>query len=612
MTGWVLVEFDEHQVDLEDLVSDVAGLDLPDPIGEDRPAYPLDPKPLVRSAIRLIGSTLGIMLLATRRLVGLQSPILSGAAEAAGVLGLLQDTPVTRSGLRSAFGRDATEYLFTGAGFLSLTLSGNLLGLTLTGTGALRLLTEVRARRAAFRRHEEDLKNAPPAQPGAVLRLGSGERPPLAAEVREGTGTATGRDGLPVLVAPGSTVDAGVRLYGGPFVLELKDAPSSFAPEPRPAPPRRSLYGRYMRASALLSLGYAALSALLTRSLSRTFTALLLVNPRTAVIGMEAAATGASARVLRSGATVVSTRPDLVVRLPDALLLDGPRVLTDGLEVGGVLPLRENRNISEILGRAAGVNAASGLPWGEAFPPADCVEASDGCFDGAAATAHIAGARYSLRPVEDRDQVPEAYRLRHRGEYLLVFGSEREERPLGVLALRPRLAAGVAGVVEACQHHGVRVGVIAAGDPTAAQAVARRAGVPLLNGEKAVGAIRERQEGGALVAFVSDSASAAEALEACDLGIGLGSGRGHFPARVDLLAPDLAVVAAVVDSGARQLGSVRDSVVLSVISNVVGAAWGMRGGPAVEHASHATYITALSALGVGWMRLAGGKITRSV
>lgn len=106
---------------------------------------------------------------------------------------------------------------------------------------------------------------------------------------------------------------------------------------------------------------------------------------------------------------------------------------------------------------------------------------------------------------------------------------------------------------------------------------------------------------------MSDSASSAEAFEACDLAIGLSSGRSsRFPARADLLASDLAAVAAIIDAGAHRGAAVRDSVALSGTSNVFGAVWGLRGRrPDVEQASYAIYIAALSALAVGWVRLRG-------
>src|SRR5205823_11949850 len=133
---------------------------------------------------------------------------------------------------------------------------------------------------------------------------------------------------------------------------------------PRPAPAAKGLYERYLQALGPDSLAYAALTALATRSLARTFKALLLVNPRAAVIGAEGANTGAAARVLRAGVTVVGTRPERVVRRPDLLLLDGPRLLAEGLEVGNVLPLARDAAAAAILAQAAGVAAAAGSPWG--------------------------------------------------------------------------------------------------------------------------------------------------------------------------------------------------------------------------------------------------------
>src|SRR5262249_39766334 len=152
--------------------------------------------------------------------------------------------------------------------------------------------------------------------------------------------------------------------------------------EPRPAPRTPSLYGRYLRAEGPLSLGYAALTALLTWSPARTFNALLLVNPRVAIIGMEAANLDAAARVLRSGVTVVGTRRDRHIRHPDILLLDGPRVLADGLEVAFIMPLADNQDKAALLALAAGISTAAGSPWGNAFARTRSVSASDGSFNG--------------------------------------------------------------------------------------------------------------------------------------------------------------------------------------------------------------------------------------
>ncbi len=261
------------------------------------------------------------------------------------------------------------------------------------------------------------------------------------------------------------------------------------------------------------------------------------------------------------------------MRLPGVLLIDGPRVLTDGLEIGGVLPLNEAHDASGVLARATEVSAAAGSPWGDVFRTPGAATATDGLFDGEVAIARVEGVRYSLRPVEARASLPPAARLRNHGDYLLMLGDE--EGPLGIVALRPRLAPGIAEMVGVCRRHGVEIGLLAAGDPAAAQAVARRAETPLIASDDAVETIRGRQEDGALVAFVSDNANAAAAFAACDLAVGVTDGRSHLPARADLLAPDLGAISAILDAGARRDKAVRDSTALSAAADLAGAVLGV-------------------------------------
>jgi len=613
LTGRVLVEYELHSTEIDDLLAHVASVELPDLPDEDRPAHPLDPGPLIQSSARTVGSALGLGVLSAQQLAGLQinQGLRANALRVGSGIGILYGFPFIRNGLRRLFGRNVADVMIFAPMAVSLTLAGSPLGLAVTGLESLRLLTEVVARRGAWRRYEERLETAPSAHPGAVIRLESGELTPLAAEVIEGTGTSIGPDGLPAPAAPGHIVSAGARLYGGPFALRLQSH-EPFRPRPRSYEGGTSLYRRYLRTTGLASLAYAALTALFTRSLSRTFQAFLLVNPRTAIIGTEAADTGAAARVLRAGAVIVGTRPDRRIRLPNSLLLEAPRLLTDGLEVSTVLPLAKNHDTAEILARAAGIAAAAGSPWGGALPAPGDLQAADGSFDGTTAAASIAGTRYTLGPMTDRDAVPAALRLRSRGEYPLILRSERRDRPLGMITVRPRLAPGVRDLVDECRRHGVEIALLSAGDPVAAQVIARRANLPLLPENDAVEAIRVRQEADGMVAFVADSIHGGRAFAAADLAIGLTTGRSsHFPARADLLAPDLVAVAAVVEAGARREAASRDSVALSIVGNLAGAIWGWSGEVGLARASYAFYITALAAVADQWARLRGGDRPRS-
>ncbi|MEO7001340.1 MAG: HAD-IC family P-type ATPase [Ktedonobacterales bacterium] len=618
MTGRVLVEFAKHDADLDELIARVADIELPDMLDEDRPADPLDPKPLIQGATRSIGAALGLGLTAAQQIPGLEGPLVDPniAAQISGVIGILRQFPFLRNGLRRLFGRNVADLALSLPDIVTQALSNNPLGLAVSGAESLRIFTEERLRLAAWKRYEAHLEGVAGATPGAVIRLETGDRTPLAAKVIEGFGTATGRSGAPQKVAPGEVISAGARLFGGPFVLEMQ-AGASLTPQPRPAPLTPTLYDRYTRIVGGVSLGYAALTAVLTRSYTRTFAALLLVNPRTAIIGMEAANLDASARVLRAGCTVVGTRPDRTIRRPNTLLLDGPRLITDVFEVTTVFPLRDDLDTAAILAHAGSIALAAGSPWGGLFRSAPSLPATDGHFDGQTATARIHGVSYSLTQAPQhtshasvtQSEATDARerRILARGEQVLRLHSEQSPDLLALIAFRPRLAQTVSVLVETCKRYHVAVALLPGADAVTTHAVARRAGIPMLDADDALGEIRARQMLGEFVAFVSDGGHAAAVFEASDLAIGLTDGRRPLAARADLIAPDLIALAEIIEAGGRRDIAVRDAVLLSLISNGVGLVWGLRGAPGIAVASRAVYITALAALVDGWYRLRGGE-----
>jgi copper chaperone CopZ len=105
-TGRVLVEFSDRVASLQDVLAEVSRLELPDVEGEDRPAHPLDPAPVLQSGARVIGSALGLALIAGRNLLGAPSaPVPAHApAAAAGAIGILEGAPpfATACATRSA------------------------------------------------------------------------------------------------------------------------------------------------------------------------------------------------------------------------------------------------------------------------------------------------------------------------------------------------------------------------------------------------------------------------------------------------------------------------------------------------------------------------------
>jgi cation-transporting P-type ATPase I len=609
LTGRVLIEFDEHQIDVEDLIAQVAGMELPDLPGEDCPAHPLDPTPLIQSAARTTGATLGLGLLAVRKLSGAEGPPSgsSGPVAIAAAIGVLEGLPPLRRGLRQLLGRDRSQLALGAVQVVSLTFAGSPLGLAVSGAGALRLLTEVRARRAAWRSYEQRIGGYSEDISGEIVRISAGDRCPLAGAVIEGSGTMIARDGLPHPLSPGDLVVGGARVSGGPFVVELH-ADRGFRPLERPVADPRTNLDRYLALLSPASLGYAALIGILTRSPTRVFAALLLVNARPALIGSDAADSAASARMLRSGVTVVGDRYSRNVRLPGVLLIDGPRVLTDRrLQIGNVVSLRSDLDETEILSIASGIAAASGSPWGPAFPPSGRATARDAVFEGGAATALVGRAWMRLGAPPSEDSIPGAGELRDRGHQLLILSREGDARPLGMVALRPRLAEGARRLLDVCEQRGVAVELLAEGELTAAALVGDRPELAVIESDAAE-RVRQRQRAGKLVAVLSDSPHAAPAFAAADMAIALTSGlSGRFAARADLLASDLDAVGAIVQAAARRQAAVDDAITLSVLSNAVGAFLGLRSAVGLERGSQPTYVAALAAIGLASVRQAGGR-----
>src|SRR5262249_39028277 len=229
ITGNILILFDPTSLNEQAILHTVQTLNLarindqPIESGEGRPVYPLDPAPLMQGTARALGVALGLGFLVTKRLVGWEGtlPGAGVAAYAAGAIGLMRGFPPIRYEIRRVLGRPVADLLFHMPNIVLLTLSGSSLGLVVAGAESLRQLTEGQARHSAWRHHEERVAQAPSAQRDAIIRLESGERIPLAAKVLEGTGTATGLDGMPLPVYQGALVPPGARLYGGPCVLQL-------------------------------------------------------------------------------------------------------------------------------------------------------------------------------------------------------------------------------------------------------------------------------------------------------------------------------------------------------------------------------------------------------
>jgi cation-transporting P-type ATPase I len=612
LTARVLVEFSEELSSFDELIELIAELEPPD--AAPLPAHPLDPGPLIEATAKTVGSLLGLGLLAARRGLGAVEPPVAGAGpgEIAASLGLVDATPSIAHALENALGYETKELMLGAASITALTFSGSALGLTVAAASALRMVSVVRQQRSTWRNYEDRADRQPRAYPGHALTLAAGDRAPLPARVLDGTGVAAGADGLPVALRPGSAIPPGARIYGGPVRAVLSSA-GRLAPEPRPEPrPERSstLHEDYLKAIPLASAGYAALSFLLTRSPARALTALLLVNPRPALAGEQAADRGAAARAMRCGLTIAGSRPNRPIRRPDVLLVAAPRVLTDGWTIRSIVALGPAQEAPDLSRLGSWIAVAAGSPWGATFLPTGQIGATHGVFDGEAATAEINGERWSLAPLSD-ELSPEATEVKP-GDYVLALRRLDDGDMPGVFVLRPRVARGVDRLVDVCARHSVRLEMVSESPSPAVRALAERVRARMVAGPLHA-RVEELNADGRVVGVLADSIEAAAAFDACDLAVGLSSGRAaRFQARADLLAPSVEAAAALLDAGARRDQAVRDAVACSMAANAGGAVWGLLRAPAYKDGPIPGHLGSLAAMGGAWLRLRGGRTSRSV
>ena len=141
------------------------------------------------------------------------------------------------------------------------------------------------------------------------------------------------------MLHPGHKAPSGGTVFGGPFLLELEGA-KPFKPVLRTVPPALTLNDYYFRSAVPVSIVAAAAAGLVLGDWHRFAETVMLLNPLVAMVGRGTSNLIANSRALRTGATVIHSRHDRLLRRPDVLLLDGLHLLTDGLEFDQVIPLK--------------------------------------------------------------------------------------------------------------------------------------------------------------------------------------------------------------------------------------------------------------------------------
>jgi cation-transporting P-type ATPase I len=611
LTGRVLVEVaHDSDLDLDRIADELRALEPEWATREEIPRHPLERTDIVQGTARAIGSALGLAIIFAREARGRRNAADASQAPAvvAGIATVSEAMPPLAEQLERLLGYERRELAIGAASVVSLTLSGSALGLVVSGAAALRLLTEARGRRAAWRDYEQRVASPEAAAPGRTVNLGAGARLPLPGVVVDGAGTANAEDGCLIAVSPRTRLPAGAVLNGGGFEIRLEPI-EPVTPAEEPQHPRTT-QERYLQALPLVAAGFAAAVGIATGSPGRALAALLLVNPRPALFGSEAADRGASARAVRSGVTVVGSRPNRPIQRMDHVLLSSPRLLTTGREIAHVVRLEKGRDRTALVNRAAGISASAGSPWGDVFPLAAHVKVDHAEFDGRTASAQADDEAWTLRL--EAENIPDAAASRVRpGDQVLILSLN--DSPVGAFVLRPRLDRHRRALLDAVRASGATLEVVSPEPTVAAHELASRCELELVAGMSIAERARTLRWSGKRVAVVSDSAHAAQAFEECDLAIGLGSGRrGPFVARADMLAATPEGVAAIIEAGRLRDLAVRDSIALSAIANGVGFGWGVGRTPGVARAGTVNQVAGLLAIASAWVRLRGGTRPRSV
>ena len=612
LTGRVLVELKGSAETLQKILDEIADLELPAQDDEEVPAHPLDASAIIEGGATAIGAGLGLLLLLGRRIAGSQgAPIPQGAGEVASTVGLIEGVPPASRRIEDALGHERKALVFGATAVVAMSASGNPFGLAFAGAAAVRLLTESLARREAWREYELRTRDHPEAHPGAVVSLAAGQRVPMPARVVEGFGVCSAQDGSPQPIYPGAKLDPGARIQGATVTLELlaeravESAPADLQPRPDPV-------DRYVRSVAHGALVYAVATGVLSRSPARVLTALLLVNPVPALAGRESADRGASARAIRAGAVVVGSRRNRPISRPDVLLVDEPRTLCDGWELVSATSLADRWDERQVLSLAAAVSTCADSPWGVRLPTSGVSDAVDGTFDGRVASAEVRGERWLLGLEDPAAQARVALQA---DEQVLILRRQRDGIEAGALIVRPHLSRGVKVLVDACRAHDVTLELVTRTPTPRVRRLAKRAGIPV-RATPAHRRVLRLQSRGSRVAVLGDSVRSATAFDRADLAIALSSGlSGRFPARADLLAPRLELVASIVDAGARRDAAVRDALLLSLGANLAGAGWGISRRPPFRLGNRPAHIGGFARHGrrhippLGWAAPAHGHGT---
>ncbi|MDQ5816456.1 MAG: heavy metal translocating P-type ATPase [Actinomycetota bacterium] len=470
---------------------------------------------------------------------------------------------------------------------------------------AISSLMEMGAKNArVIRAGIEDTISVDDVVPGDLMKVRPGEQIPTDGVLREGE-TAVDES---MLTGESAPVDkkAGDRVYGatinswGSIVIEATAVGSETAlaqiarlvaeAQVRKAPIERAV-DRVASIFVPVVLGVAAVTfagwlvsgGTLESAVISSVAVLIIACPcamglATPAAVMVGTGRGAQLGILIKGGDVLESSGRL-----DLVALDKTGTLTTGeMELAEIVPAA-GATVAEVLRLAASVEASSEHPIANAIvrgararevelSPVEDFRSSTG----ARAVARVGGETIGVGRRSKSDGADElveaAERLESSGA--TVVWVERDEGPLGVLALSDTLRQGAAEAVSRLHDLGLSTVLLSGDNHVAATAVGAELGIGRVVGnvrpEDKVEEVRRLQAGGARVAMAGDGINDAPALAQADLGIALGSGTDVAIEASDLtlVGGDPRLIAAAIDLSRRTMRTIKQNLFWAFAYNV--------------------------------------------
>ncbi|MCR6478910.1 heavy metal translocating P-type ATPase [Variovorax sp. ZS18.2.2] len=496
-------------------------------------------------------------------------------------------------------------------------------------TSAIRALQQLRPEVAHLvgARGESDVPLAE-VMVGDRLAVRPGERVPADARVIEGQSEVdesmlTGEP-LPVAKGPGDALTGGAVNGDGRMVIEVsaigaesvlariirlvEDAQAAKAPIQRLVDKVAAVFVPVVLVIALLTLaGWLIAGAGIETALIYAVAVLVIACPCALGLATPVAVMAGTGVAARHGILIKDARSLEIAHRVDTVAFDKTGTLTLGRPVlTALLPATGiEATEAQLLATAASLQGGSEHPLARAVlaaaaqrgvqaPPLGAMQA----MPGRGVRGEVNGATWaiaSLRWCRELDAMPaeaEIERLQAQGatvSALLRFDEAGAAHVQALLAFADEPKPQAAEVIRTLRARGLRVVMISGDNLRAAQAMAARLGIAIVDvradvlpADKAAQVSALRRDGH-VVAMVGDGANDAPALAAADVGIAMAPSGGGTDvameaAGITLMRGDLALVAQAFELSARTVAKIRQNLFWAFAYNVAGiplAAFGL-------------------------------------